>query len=86
MFCRDEQIDERQTDQGAPHQRERKSLGAADIDECGSIGKGILESYGVRFGIEEVFNDLKEIWGLGQTGVAFVGIERGGNGDEHVAF
>ena len=26
----------------------------------------ILESYGVRFGIEEVFKDLKEIWGWGK--------------------
>ena len=28
--------------------------------------KGILESYGVRFGIEEVFKDLKDIWGWGK--------------------
>ena len=26
----------------------------------------ILESYGVRFGIEEVFKDLKEVWGWGK--------------------
>jgi hypothetical protein len=26
----------------------------------------ILESYGVRFGIEEVFKDMKEIWGWGK--------------------
>jgi hypothetical protein len=25
-----------------------------------------LESYGVRFGIEEVFKDLKEVWGWGK--------------------
>jgi len=28
--------------------------------------KEILESYGVRFGIEEVFKDLKEVWGWGK--------------------
>ena len=28
--------------------------------------KEILESYGVRFGIEETFKDLKEIWGWGK--------------------
>ena len=28
--------------------------------------KEILESYGVRFGIEEVFKDLKDIWGWGK--------------------
>ncbi|MCL2623932.1 MAG: transposase [Planctomycetaceae bacterium] len=28
--------------------------------------KEILESYGVRFGIEEVFKDLKETWGWGK--------------------
>ena len=26
----------------------------------------ILESYGVRFGIEEVFKDLKAVWGWGK--------------------
>jgi hypothetical protein len=31
--------------------------------------KEILESYGVRFGIEEMFKDLKEIWGLGKQEV-----------------
>jgi len=29
----------------------------------------ILESYGVRFGIEEVFKDLKEVWGWGKQEV-----------------
>ena len=28
--------------------------------------KEILESYGVRFGIEEMFKDLKEVWGWGK--------------------
>ena len=28
--------------------------------------KAILESYGVRFGIEEVFKDLKDVWGWGK--------------------
>jgi hypothetical protein len=28
--------------------------------------KNILESYAVRFGIEEMFKDLKEIWGWGK--------------------
>jgi hypothetical protein len=28
--------------------------------------KEILESYGIRFGIEEVFKDLKEVWGWGK--------------------
>jgi len=28
--------------------------------------KEILESYGVRFGIEEVFKDLKDLWGWGK--------------------
>jgi len=28
--------------------------------------KEILESDGVRFGIEEVFKDLKEVWGWGR--------------------
>jgi hypothetical protein len=28
--------------------------------------KEILESYGMRFGIEEVFKDLKEVWGWGK--------------------
>ena len=28
--------------------------------------KEILESYGVRFGIEETFKDLKEVWGWGK--------------------
>ena len=28
--------------------------------------KEILESYGVRFGIEETFKDLKDIWGWGK--------------------
>jgi hypothetical protein len=29
----------------------------------------ILESYGVRFGIEGVFKDLKEVWGWGKQEV-----------------
>ena len=29
----------------------------------------ILESYGVRFGIEEVFKDLKDVWGWGKQEV-----------------
>lgn len=28
--------------------------------------KEILESYGVRFGIEETFKDLKDVWGWGK--------------------
>jgi hypothetical protein len=28
----------------------------------------IIASYGIRFGIEEVFKDLKETYWLGQTG------------------
>lgn len=28
--------------------------------------KKILESYGVRFGIEEVFKDLKDVWSWGK--------------------
>ena len=32
-------------------------------------GKEILESYGVRFGIEEMFKDLKEVWGWGKQEV-----------------
>ena len=31
--------------------------------------KEILESYGVRFGIEEMFKDLKEVWGWGKQEV-----------------
>jgi hypothetical protein len=31
--------------------------------------KEILEAYGVRFGIEEVFKDLKEVWGWGKQEV-----------------
>ena len=31
--------------------------------------KEILESYGVRFGIEETFKDLKEVWGWGKQEV-----------------
>ena len=31
--------------------------------------KEILESYGIRFGIEEVFKDLKDVWGWGKQEV-----------------
>jgi len=31
-----------------------------------ATAKEILESYGVRFGIEETFKDLKEVWGWGK--------------------
>jgi hypothetical protein len=31
--------------------------------------KEVLESYGVRFGIEEVFKDLKDVWGWGKQEV-----------------
>jgi hypothetical protein len=31
--------------------------------------KEILEAYGVRFGIEEVFKDLKDVWGWGKQEV-----------------
>ena len=31
--------------------------------------KEIIESYGVRFGIEEMFKDLKEVWGWGKQEV-----------------
>jgi NifB/MoaA-like Fe-S oxidoreductase len=31
--------------------------------------KEILESYGKRFGIEEMFKDLKEVWGWGKQEV-----------------
>ena len=34
--------------------------------DANTEAKEILESYGVRFGIEEVFKDLKEVWGWGK--------------------
>jgi hypothetical protein len=36
---------------------------------AGQSAAEVLESYGVRFGIEEVFKDLKEVWGWGKQEV-----------------
>jgi hypothetical protein len=45
------------------------------------IGK---ESYGVHFGIEEVFKDLKDNYGWGKQEVRNLEFVEGGNSNEHV--
>jgi hypothetical protein len=48
-----------------------------------NLGKGslstkeVLESYGKRFGIEEMFKDLKEVWGCGKQEVRKLGSNEG---------
>ena len=73
---RENLFDERQADQGAHHQRGRWHLGAADLDERGTLGEGNFGKLRCAVWDRGNVQGLERHLGLGQTGVVFAGVER----------
>ena len=61
-------------------------MGAADLDERGTLGEGNFGKLRRSVRHRRNVQGFEKHFGMGQTGVAFVGVERSGDGDEHVVF